>query len=129
MAYVESLASTIVSRQQRYPESLAVRCGGDYVVVRLSDVDWIEADGNYARLHIAGRIRVLGRSLGRLEREVLDRDIFVRVHRSAIVNVRRIQTIETGFHGDLLLILVEGSRVPCSRRQRPALAEKLYFTA
>ena len=111
-----------------YPEAMAIRSGDHYVVVNVSDIDWIEADGNYARLYVRGHARLLTKTLAVLEAEVLDPDVFVRVHRSAIVNASRIAAVEPGFHGDLTLVLHDKTRVPCSRRHRKHLGEKLYFT-
>ena len=112
-----------------YPDAIAIRSGDQYVVVRAADIDWIEADGNYARVYVRGHARLLTKTLAVLEAEVLDPDVFVRVHRSAIVNASKIATLEPGFHGDLTLILHDGTRVPCSRRHRKELGEKLYFTS
>jgi two-component system LytT family response regulator len=111
-----------------YPDALAIRSGDQYVVVRVADVDWIEADGNYARLYVRGRARVLTRTLAALESELLDPSVFIRVHRSAIVNASKIASIEPLFHGELSLVLHDGTRVPCSRRHRKRLEERLYFT-
>ena len=111
-----------------YPEAMAIRAGDQYVVIRVEDIDWIEADGNYARLHSGGRSRLLTKTLAVLEADVLDPSVFVRVHRSAIVNAAKISAVEPGFHGDMTLIMTDGARVPCSRRHRKHLGEKVYFT-
>jgi two-component system, LytTR family, response regulator len=112
----------------QYPEALAIRSGDQYVVVRVADVDWIEADGNYARVYVRGRARLLTRTLAALESELLDPSVFIRVHRSAIVNASKIASVEPLFHGELTLVLHDGTRVPCSRRHRKRLEERLYFT-
>jgi two-component system, LytTR family, response regulator len=111
-----------------FPEALAIKTGSQYVVTRLADVDWIEADGNYAKLYIQKRPRLLTKSLTTLEKEVLDPEVFVRVHRSAMVNVGKIAAAEPQPHGDLTLVLHDGTHVQCSRRLRKRLEEKLYFT-
>lgn len=112
----------------RYPDALAVRASSGYAVVRIVEISWFEAEGNYARIHGGGRARLVSKSLATLEREVLDPERFVRVHRSAIVNVATIHSVEPLFHGDLLLVLADGARVTCSRRYRARLEERLYFT-
>jgi len=116
------------SEPARYPEAIAIKGGEHYVVVRVTEVDWIEADGNYARIYVQKRPRLLTKSQATLERDVLDPDVFVRVHRSAIVNATKISAVDPQFHGGLELILQDGSRVQCSRRYRKRLEEKLYFT-
>jgi DNA-binding LytR/AlgR family response regulator len=111
-----------------FPEAIAIRSGAQYVVVRVADIDWIEADGNYARLYVQKHPRLLTKSLATLEKDVLDPEVFVRVHRSAIVNTTKIAAVEPQLHGELTLVLRDGTRVQCSRRHRKRLEEKLYFT-
>jgi two-component system, LytTR family, response regulator len=113
----------------RYPEALAIKSGAEYVVVRAADIDWIEADGNYTKVYVQKRARVLSKSLTALEHEVLDPARFLRVHRSAIVNVSRIASVEPLSHGELTLVLHDGTHVDCSRRYRQRLEERLYFTS
>jgi two-component system LytT family response regulator len=115
-------------RPDRFPEAIAIKTGTQYVVTRIADIDWIEADGNYAKLHIQKRPRLLTKSLSALEKDVLDPEVFVRVHRSAIVNTTKIAAAEPQLHGDLTLVLHDGTHVQCSRRFRKRLEEKLYFT-
>lgn len=118
-----------VAALSEYPETLALRCGDRYVVVRIAEVEWIEADGNYARLHGHKRVHVTSQSLARLEARLLNPRLFLRVHRSAIVNLRAVAAIEPLDHGDMTLVLAGGDRVPCSRRFRPRLAQRLGFTS
>ena len=113
----------------RYPEAIAIRSGAQYVVTRVADIDWVEADGNYARVYVQKRPRLLTKSLATLEKDVLDPGIFVRVHRSSIVNTQKIATAEPQAHGDLTLVLLDGTHVQCSRRYRKRLEDTLYFTA
>lgn len=115
-------------RRSGYPEAIAIRTGGQYVVVRVADVDWIEADGNYSRLYVKQRPRLLTKTLLTLEKEVLDPGVFVRVHRSAIVNSTKIAMVEPHLHGELTLVLHDGTHVQCSRRFRERLEERMYFT-
>ncbi|MBA3891080.1 MAG: response regulator transcription factor [Gemmatimonadaceae bacterium] len=115
-------------RRGTHPEAIAIRTGGQYAVVRVADVDWIEADGNYSRVYVQKRPRILTRTLATLEREVLDPAVFVRVHRSAIVNGTKIVAVEAHGHGDLTLVLHDGTHVHCSRRYRARLEDVLYFT-
>jgi two-component system LytT family response regulator len=116
------------AQSNRYPDALAIKTGAQYIVVRVADVDWIEAAGNYARIYVQKRPRLLTKTLATLERDVLDPQVFVRVHRSAIVNTTKIAAVEPEFHGDLTLLLHDGTRVQCSRRFRKRLEERLYFT-
>jgi DNA-binding LytR/AlgR family response regulator len=116
------------AERNTFPEALAIKVGAQYVVTRVADIDWIEADGNYAKVYIQKRPRLLTKSLATLEKDVLDPENFIRVHRSAIVNAARIASVEPQLHGDLTLLLHDGTTVQCSRRFRKRLEEKLYFT-
>jgi two-component system LytT family response regulator len=113
---------------EKHPESIAIKSGDKYTVIPLAEVDWIEADGHYSRVYVQKRARLMTKTLATLEKDVLDPDIFVRVHRSAIVNTKRISTVETDTHGDANLILYDGTKVPCSRRYREELGRKIYFS-
>ena len=114
---------------EKHPEAIAIKAGDQYVVTPLVDVDWIEADGNYAKVYVNKRARLLTKTLATLEKEVLDPEVFVRVHRSAIVNVSRIASAEPNHQGDLTLVLKDGTQVPCSRRYREQLKRKIYFSS
>lgn len=115
--------------QKAYPDAIAIKTGDTYVVTRMADIDWAEADGSYVKVHVQRRTRLLKRSLTSLEEDLLDPDTFMRVHRSAIVNMTKIASVEPMFHGELSLVLQDGSRVPCSRRFRKRLESKLFFTS
>ncbi|MEO8622865.1 MAG: LytTR family DNA-binding domain-containing protein, partial [bacterium] len=111
-----------------YHETIAIRTGSQYDIIRVADIDWIEADGNYSRLHVQQRPRILTKTLAVLEREVLDPSVFLRVHRSAIVNCTKIIAADAQANGQLTLALQGGSQVQCSRRFRRVVEQRLHFT-
>jgi two-component system LytT family response regulator len=89
-------------------------------VVRLDQVDWIEAADYYARVHLRDRSHLLRRSLSDLERE-LDPRRFVRIHRSTIVNVDRVAQLRPLFKGDAVVELEGGRELRVSRQHRARL--------
>jgi LytTr DNA-binding domain-containing protein len=101
-------------------ERLLVGENGRSFFVRTGDVEWIEAAKNYVRLHVNGRTHTLRTTLSDLERR-LDPAHFRRVSRSALVNVDRVRELQPWFHGDAVIILQSGSRLPLSRRYRDNL--------
>ena len=111
-----------------YPALLAVKSGDQYRFVEVSDIDWIQADGNYIRLRIGTQERLVHKTLTEMEERLLDPSRFVRIHRSTIVNLSRIATVEPLFNRELSVTLKDGSKLVCSRRYRPALQERVYFT-
>lgn len=100
------------------PERFAVRKrGGSEVVVEVADIDWVEAAGNYAILHVRGETFEIRSSLARLEGE-LDPGRFVRVHKSHIVNIARVAEVTPWVSGDWRIRLQDGAEVNLSRRYR-----------
>ena len=91
-------------------DRLVVKSGGSTRFVRVADIDWIEAAGVYANLHIGGKELLYRAALNELA-ERLDPVRFVRVHRSAIVNIESILRLEPISHGEFEVILKDGSRV------------------
>jgi len=113
----------------RYPETLAIKAGSRHRFVPVAEIDYLEADGNYIRIHSGTTRHTLHKSLTELEQRVLDPDRFVRIHRSTIVNLARIAFVEPVLHGDLTVTLKDGTRLPCSRRFRARLQEKVHFAS
>ncbi|HZS61955.1 MAG TPA: LytTR family DNA-binding domain-containing protein [Gemmatimonadaceae bacterium] len=105
-------------------EQLMVRVGRRDVMVPMRDVDWIEADDYCAVLHIAGRRQLVRATLASLE-EQLDPTSFARIHRSAVINLRRVRELRRHPIGGLTVVLLDGTRLPVSRSRRAQLLERL----
>lgn len=99
------------------PERFAVRKRGKEIMVEVADIEWIEAAGNYAVLHVGGETLEIRSSLTKLEGE-LDPKRFVRVHKSYVVNVARIAEVTPWVSGDWRIRLQDGAEVNLSRRYR-----------
>lgn len=99
------------------PERFAVRKRGKEIMVEVADIDWVEAAGNYAVLHVGGETLEIRSSLTKLEAE-LDPKRFVRVHKSYVVNVARIAEVTPWISGDWRIRLQDGAEVNLSRRYR-----------
>jgi two-component system, LytTR family, response regulator len=111
-------------RGSAYPGRLVVRDGSRVCFVRVEEIDWIDAAGNYARLHVGAAVHLLREPLKVLEAR-LDPGRFLRVHRSAIVNLERITSVEPYFHGEYTLTLRDGTRLTCSRTHSARLRNLL----
>jgi two-component system LytT family response regulator len=94
-------------------------------LVRVEDVDWFEAEGNYVRLHV-GKGSHLIRSTLRAMEEQLDPAAFIRIHRSTIVNVNRIREIQPWFGGDYIAMLHDGRQLRVSRSHREQLLRPVF---
>ncbi|MGD2110439.1 MAG: LytTR family DNA-binding domain-containing protein, partial [Phycisphaerae bacterium] len=86
----------------------------------VDDIDWIEAAGNYVRLHAGKQTHQMRATLSDMEGR-LDSNLFVRIHRSTLVNITRVKEIQPTFHGDGVVILHDGSELPVSRTYRANL--------
>jgi two-component system LytT family response regulator len=104
----------------RFADRLGIRREGAIVFLRLDEVDWIEAADYCVRVHAGGRFHLLREPLRELEAR-LDPDRFVRIHRSAIVNLARVRELQAHFHGDGVVVMQDGSRLRVSRARRARL--------
>jgi two-component system, LytTR family, response regulator len=105
-------------------DRLVVRSGGTTRFVRVADIDWIEAAGVYVNLHVGGK-ELLYRSVLNDLAARLDPRRFVRVHRSAVVNIDSILHLEPISHGEFEVVLKNGCRSRVSRTYRPQLEKRL----
>lgn len=103
---------------------LIVREVGQVIVVATRDVDWIEGADYYARLHVGPKVYLLRESMSSLEQR-LDPARFQRVHRSAIVNLTRVRSVEAALRGDGVVVLADGTRIKVTRARREELEQKL----
>ena len=94
------------------------------LVLDAEEIDWIEADDYYAAVHTRGRRHLIRESLSSLESR-LDPARFVRVHRSAIVNLDRVREYRTDTPGESAVLLRDGTRIAVSRRRREQVVELL----
>jgi len=107
------LLETLAAPQQ-FLRRLAVRSAGKTLFVDLDDVDWVEAAENYVQLHAGKASHLLHVTMNALEKS-LDPELFVRVHRSTIVPVARIQSLEPALHGEYVITLTNGVRLRSGR--------------
>jgi two-component system LytT family response regulator len=104
---------------------LVVKCNGSIHFIRMQDLDRCQADGNYIRLHVGQQQYHIRATMSRLESQ-LDPSRFVRVHRSTIVNVDRIQELRPTFHGEYLIVLRDTTQLTLSRGYRKRLLRKFF---
>jgi two-component system LytT family response regulator len=110
------------SRSPRRRERFAVRVRGQVLFVKALSLEWIAAEGNYARLHTGEGSYLVRESLQNLESE-LDPELFVRVHRSAIVNIERVGKLIVGPEGAFSIVLQSDATVPLGPTYRERLEQ------
>jgi two-component system LytT family response regulator len=118
-----ALVQDLKPDQQRL-DRLVVKSGGRVFFLRTDEIDWIEAAGNYERLHLGSDAHLFRETMNALEAK-LDTNRFFRIHRSRIVNIERIQELQPWFNGEYAVILRDGTRLTLSRGYREKLQERL----
>jgi two-component system, LytTR family, response regulator len=108
-------------------ERFVVKAAGRIFFLKADEVDWIEAYGNYVRLHVGKSAYLLREPISAMEARV-DAARFLRIHRSALVNVERIREMQPMFHGQYTVVLNDGTQLTLSRRYRAKLQQTLGKT-
>jgi two-component system, LytTR family, response regulator len=119
LSLLESMAPA-----RQYLKRLAVRAAAKTLLVEVADIDWIGAAENYVELHAGSARHLVHVSMNAIEQR-LDPEVFLRIHRSLIVNVSRIRELEPMAHGEYVVTLTSGARLQSSR----AYSEKLRALA
>jgi two-component system, LytTR family, response regulator len=109
---------------RKYVERLVVKSAGRIFFLGVAEIDWIEAADNYVRLHAGRESHLLRETMNSLERK-LDPDQFLRVHRSRIVNIRKIKELQPLFRGEYDIMLRDGTRLESGRGYRAGLQKLL----
>lgn len=117
LAHSAALVSPLAQR-------LVVKNQGQVLFINVSDIDWVEAAGYYACLHVAHETHVMRRTLSELERD-LGENRFIRIHRSIIVNFERIHGLEVCETGEYQVVLKSQVRLRLSRRFRKRLQDRI----
>lgn len=120
----QHLAAPMTGAEPERWDRLVVKSAGTTQFVKAADIDWIEAVGVYVNLYIGGKA-LLYRSPIHLLAEKLDPAHFVRIHRSAIVNLESIVHLEPISHGEFEVVLKHGGRAKVSRTFRSQLEKRL----
>src|SRR4029079_9475203 len=110
--------------EQKKQDRLVVKSGGRVFFVRTDDIDWIEASGNYVRLHLKEQSFLFRETMNQMESR-LDPQRFFRIHRSRIVNTERIKELQPWFNGEYVVVLHNGTQLRLSRSYREKLEERL----
>jgi two-component system LytT family response regulator len=111
----------------KYLERVVIRANGRVFFLKTSEIDWIEAAGNYVSLHVKKDSYLLRETIGGMESQ-LDPAKFPRIHRSQIVNLDRIRELRSWSHGEYHVILYDGTQLTLSRTYRDRLHELLGGT-
>ena len=105
-------------------DRILVKTGTRVLFVNPSDIDWVEAAGNYVKLHVGGNEYIVRESITRLENMLAARQ-FARVHRSTIVNLNRVRELRPWFSGEMIIVMQNGTELKLSRTYRKDLEKRV----
>ena len=122
---LQRVVDSVSGRAGEYVQRLMVRTAQEGVLlIKVSDIEYIEAANNYVKLHVGGRMHLLREKLSALEQR-LDPAQFARIHRSVIVNMDRIVSLKPSYSGDYIVKLASGTEVRLSRTYRDTVQKQL----
>ena len=107
-----------------YASRILVKQDGRMFFVKTTEIDWIEADRNYVRLHVGKTAHTIRERISHLE-GTLDPRLFARIHRSTIVNLNRVREMQQWFSGDYVVILEDGTKLRLSRHYRDRVEKQV----
>jgi two-component system, LytTR family, response regulator len=111
-------------RSSSASERLLIKAAGRVSFVDIDAIDWVEAEGNYVRIHSGAQVHLLRDTMNGLIARIGERDFF-RIHRSRIVNISRVKELIIAGGGDYQVVLWDGTQLGLSRLYRDALEEQL----
>ncbi|KXI30736.1 LytR/AlgR family response regulator transcription factor [Paraglaciecola hydrolytica] len=121
---LRKLAAGEKIQSPHYPDILAIKDGSEVTRVPVSDIHWVDAAGDYMCVHTSDQTHIMRRTMKELDQQ-LDPRKFVRVHRSAIVNISFVQKLVSHISGEYHLILSNGSELKVSRSHRDRVKEMI----
>jgi len=121
----QSAANTVSSnRAPQYARRIVFKSRGRIVFLSMSDIRWISAEENYVRIRTGTETHLLRETMLRLQ-EKLDPEIFLRIHRSSIVNLQFVKEVRTEPDGEYSVILLNGEKLGMSRSYRARITDLL----
>ena len=95
-------------------DRILLKSSGEIIFLKTAEIDWIEAEGDYVKFHVAGRTHLMRGTMAALE-DRLDPARFIRIHRSTIVNADRLRKLSPSFEGEYAVVLQDGTKLRLSR--------------
>ncbi len=109
---------------QSGPDRIAVKLDGRVIFLRPADIDWVEAQDNYVKLHVGREAHLVRDTISNFETR-LDGRRFIRIARSTLVNLDRVREMQPMFHGEYVVFLQDGTKLTMSRGYRETLQQYL----
>ncbi len=116
--------TAVAPNTPRYASRVLVKHDGRMFFVKVGDIDWVEADRNYVKLHVGNTAHIIRDRISHIE-GTLDPRMFARIHRSTIVNLNRVREMQQWFSGDYVVILDNGAKLRLSRHYRDRVEQQI----
>lgn len=113
-----------LDRKDNFLTRFVVKSSGTFSFIPVEDVNFIEAEGNYIKIKTPSGVYLVRETITKTS-EKLNPELFVRIHRSVIVNVRKIKQIQTHFNGEYIIILTDNSKLKSGRNYKAAIENLL----
>ena len=113
-----------VQNGRKSPDRLVIKSGGRVLFLKTTDIDYVEAAGNYLNLYVGKETHLIRETMQSLESR-LDPERFLRIHRSTIVNLERIKELQPWFGGEYVVVLRDGRKLTLSRTYRARVQQLL----
>lgn len=110
---IEALIKNVGAKND-YLERFLIKQSGRLVYVKTDEIELVKSDDKYVLIYVKGKSYLVRQTLGAMKTE-LDPRRFVQIHRSAIINIEKIQELESAANGDYTVVLENGARIPVSR--------------
>ena len=119
--YLRQSGDDRAAKESAVGDRILLKSSGEIFFLKAEEIDWIEAEGDYMKFHVAGRAHLMRETMARLEAR-LDPKRFIRIHRSTIVNLDRLRKLSPSFAGDYAVILHDGTKLKLSRGYHERIA-------
>jgi two-component system LytT family response regulator len=119
-----SAAAAEAAKSEPAGDRILIKSSGEIFFLKAEEIDWIEAEGDYMKFHVAGRAHLMRETMARLEAR-LDPKRFIRIHRSTIVNIDRMRKLSPSFAGEYAVVLHDGTKLKLSRGYHERIATLL----
>lgn len=100
-----------------YAERIVLKTGADLHFIKTKDVVWVEAQGDFVKVHLTGQAQLVRETLQAIEQKLEPRK-FVRIHRSFIVNLEHVRKVTPALYGDYVVLMSDGAKLRLSRNYR-----------
>jgi two-component system LytT family response regulator len=119
---LDFLAAAKARSESQVDRRFVLRAGGRVIFLDFDEIEWVEASANYVKLSVGKQSYLMREGIGHISKR-LDPAQFVRIHRSTVVNVKKIKELQPVNRGEYIVVLNSGKELSCSRGYRAGLQQ------